>query len=318
CISCNQMCWGRRSRDYWISCLVNPSVGREWEWGGDTFEHVAAPRDVLVVGGGPAGLETARVAAERGHRVTLAEAGPELGGAFRLAGLQPRRSQITELIEWYERELERLDVRVKVNSPMFADDIAAVGADAVVMATGSQPSGTGYQRQLPQVDVLPGIEHSNVSAIEDVMSHNARPGTRVVLLDDTGDWRGGGTAWWLAERGHEVTIVTPHPMVGYWVQRTAGDFALRSTLAKLGASWHTESVLLEWTGSAAVVRSLLDGTITTIEADALVLSTTNTSERSVLQELGDRVPEVHEAGDAVAARLAVQAIYEGRVIGMSL
>lgn len=318
CISCNQMCWGRRYRDYWISCLVNPSVGREWEWGGDTFERVATPRDVLVVGGGPAGLETARVAAERGHRVTLAEAGPELGGAFRLAGLQPRRSQITELIEWYARELERLDVRVRVNSPMFADDIAAVGADAVVMATGSQPSGTGFQRQLPQVDVLPGVERPNVWAIEDVMSHNARPGKGVVLLDDTGDWRGGGTAWWLAERGHEVTIVTPHPMVGYWVQRTAGDFALRATLAKLGASWHTESVLLEWTGNAAVVRSLLDGTVTTIEADALVLSTTNTSERSVLLELGDRVPEVHEAGDAVAARLAVHAIYEGRVIGMSL
>ncbi len=67
CISCNQMCWGRRSRDYWISCLINPSAGREFEWGGDRFVPAKATRSVLVVGAGPAGLEAARAAAERGH-----------------------------------------------------------------------------------------------------------------------------------------------------------------------------------------------------------------------------------------------------------
>ena len=97
CISCNQLCWGRRSRDYWISCLINPSAGREFEWGGDRFEPARVPRSVLVVGGGPAGLEAARVAAERGHRVTLVEAAPRLGGQFRLAGLQPSRGQILDL-----------------------------------------------------------------------------------------------------------------------------------------------------------------------------------------------------------------------------
>ncbi|MDX1528084.1 MAG: oxidoreductase, partial [Gammaproteobacteria bacterium] len=69
CISCNQMCWGRRSRDYWISCLVNPSAGREFQWGGDRFTPAESPRSVLVVGGGPAGMEAARAAAGRGHRV---------------------------------------------------------------------------------------------------------------------------------------------------------------------------------------------------------------------------------------------------------
>ena len=318
CISCNQMCWGRRYRDYWISCLVNPSVGREWEWGGDTFERTDTPQRVLVVGGGPAGLEAARVAAERGHHVTLKEAGPELGGLFRLAGLQPRRSQITELIEWYQRELERLDVQVQVNSPMFADDITSFGADHVVMATGSQPSGTGFQRQLPLQSELPGVHLPSVSSIEDVLSHQSRPGTRVVLIDDTGDWRGGGTAWWLAERGHEVVIVTSFPMVGHNVQRTSSDWRLRARLAELGVTWRTESVVTEWTAEGARVRRFLGGPEEFVPADSLVLATINTPVTEVLDDVRGMLDDVHPVGDAVAARLAVHAIYEGRVTGMAL
>ncbi|CAN5430002.1 FAD-dependent oxidoreductase [soil metagenome] len=321
CISCNQMCWGRRSRDYWISCLVNPSVGREFEWGGDTFELGAQPRDVLVVGGGPAGMETARVAAERGHRVTLVEAGPVLGGAFRLAGRQPHRSQITDLLSWYERELQRLDVSVQLNRKITASEIAAADADAVVIATGSHPAGTGFQRGLPLVAELPGVDRPNVWSVEDVMEQRATPGHRVILLDGLGDWRGGGTAWHLADKGHDVTIVTPHPMVGYAVQRTAGDFELRSRLARLGVAWHTESVIVEWTGTAAVVRSSLDGSERTIVADALVVAGTNVANTEVLDELaalGRRDQEVHLVGDVVAARSAVHAIYEGRALAMRL
>src|SRR5918994_812889 len=133
CISCNQLCWGRRSRDYWISCLVNPSAGREFDWGGDRFTAAATPRRVLVVGGGPAGLEAARVAAERGHRVTLVEQGPELGGQFRLAGRQPSRDQIRDLLVWYRRRLEGLGVEVGLETTATAAEIAAVSADEIVL-----------------------------------------------------------------------------------------------------------------------------------------------------------------------------------------
>lgn len=318
CISCNQMCWGRRFRDYWISCLVNPSAGREWEWGGDSFEPAERPRKVLVVGGGPAGLETARVAAERGHRVTLVEAGPQLGGAFRLAGLQPRRSQITELVQWYERELQRLDVHVRVNTPMDADEVLAFGADEVVMATGSQPSGTGFQRFLPLVERMPGVDLPNVGSVDDVLDNRLQVGHRVVVVDDFGDWRGGGTAWHLAEKGHEVVVVTSHPKVGQTVERTSGDGRLRANLARLGTTWHTESAVTEWTGTGATVRNLLDGTEQFVAADTLVLALVNTPEDGVLHDLTDRHPALHAVGDVVAARSAVQAIYEGRVTGMRL
>ena len=118
CLSCNQMCWGRRYRDYWISCLINPIAGREFEWGGDRFTPAEKPKKVLVVGGGVAGLEAARVAAERGHHVTLAEASDKLGGQFRLAGLQPRRHQIIDYLDWFERQLTRLQVKVFLNTPL--------------------------------------------------------------------------------------------------------------------------------------------------------------------------------------------------------
>ena len=173
CLSCNQMCWGRRSRDYWISCLINPSAGREWEWGGDRFERAAHPRRVLVVGGGPAGLEAARVAAERGHEVTLAEASDRLGGQFRLAGMQPRRQQILDYLDWQERQLGRMQVVVRRNSPMAAEEVRAFGAEVVILATGSQPAGDGFQRALPHFDRLPGIERGRVRTAEAVMAREA-------------------------------------------------------------------------------------------------------------------------------------------------
>jgi 2,4-dienoyl-CoA reductase-like NADH-dependent reductase (Old Yellow Enzyme family) len=320
CISCNQMCWGRRSRDYWISCLVNPSAGREFEWGGDTFQPAPEPKSVLVVGGGPAGLEAARVAGERGHRVTLVEAGPLLGGAFRLAGLQPRRSQITELIEWYERQLAALGVTVLVNTPFDGDEAAAFGADEIVVATGSQPTGTGFQRFHPAQEVMPGVDRADVCSIEDVLSHNARPGHRVVIVDDVGDWRGTGTAWHLAERGHAVSIVSAWPLIGYWIQRTAGDWELRARLRQLGVDWITEAVVTAWDDDGAHVRSLLDGVRRVLAADTLVFATTNVSDTTVVDQLAERGVDapIHVGGDAVAARLAVHAIYEGRVIGMRL
>jgi NADPH-dependent 2,4-dienoyl-CoA reductase/sulfur reductase-like enzyme len=316
CISCNQMCWGRRSRDLWISCLVNPSAGREFEWGGDRFTPAPQRKTVLVVGGGPAGLEAARVAAERGHRVTLVEAAPRLGGAFRLAGLQPRRSQILELLDWYERQLVQLGVEVRLNFPVDGEEVKSLGAEHVILATGSQPAGTGFQRGVPQLETIAGLENADVWSIEDVMGKRAHLGKHVVLVDDTGDWRGGGTAWYLAEQGHAVTLVTGWPLVGFWIQRTAGDGKLRARLAQLDAHWLTESAVVAWHGDAATVRNLLDGTEQRLAADSLVLATTNVSETELAQQLTQTGVSFAMAGDNVAPRLAAQAIYEGRVSGM--
>ncbi|RYG90352.1 FAD-dependent oxidoreductase [Loktanella sp. IMCC34160] len=318
CLSCNQQCWGRRGRDYYISCLINPSAGHEYLWGGDRFAATDTPKSVLVVGGGPAGLEAARVAAERGHRVTLAEAGPEVGGQFRLAGMQPRRAQITDLIAWYGRQLDQLGVTVRFNSYLDADEIAAFGTDHVILATGSQPSGTGFQKALPHIPTLPGVDRPNVWSTEDVMGRAARLGPHVLILDEGGHWKGMGTAWHLAEAGHQVTIVTPDAMIGKELVRSAADFPARRTLAGMGVRFVTETAILEWSVAGARCASLLTGEEQVIAADTLVLATGNRADPDLpaaLRALGVGFTAI---GDANAPRLAAAAIYEGRVAGLGL
>ena len=312
CLSCNQMCWGRRSRDYWISCLINPSAGREFEWGGDRFVPATVPKKILVVGGGVAGMEAARVAAERGHQVTLVEASDRLGGQFRLAGLQPRRGQITDYIHWLERQLNQLQVRVLMNSPMDGVELKGFEADEVIIATGSQPDLKGFQRGLPQCDSLPGVERGHVYSTEDVLSKRAQLGKRVLLLDETANWKGTGTAIWMAEQGHAVTVVTGAAVVMAEMSRTAADLQARARLRELSAVLLTEHVVLEWHGNGATVQAS-GGQSYRIAVDTLVIAATNISERWLADDAGHS-----SIGDATAARTAAMAIYEGRKWGMEI
>jgi 2,4-dienoyl-CoA reductase-like NADH-dependent reductase (Old Yellow Enzyme family)/thioredoxin reductase len=316
CLSCNQMCWGRRSRDYWISCVINPSAGREWEWGGDRFTRTVRPKRVFVVGGGPAGLEAARVAAERGHRVTLAEASDRLGGQFRLAGLQPRRAQILDLIAWYERQLQQLQVELRYGAYVEADDLEREAFDHVIVATGSLPPDGAFQRALPQFETIPG--GAPMFSAEAVMAREVRPGKRIILLDDGGNWKGCGTAWRLAEDGHAVTLVTPDPLVGKELQRMAVDTPLRRTLTRLGVRFLIESAIVHWDGKTADVASLLDGTETQIAADSLVFANTNLAEDTLSNELYKRSISHVSVGDCTASRQAAFAIHDGRKVALAL
>jgi 2,4-dienoyl-CoA reductase-like NADH-dependent reductase (Old Yellow Enzyme family)/thioredoxin reductase len=316
CISCNQMCWGRRSRDYWISCLVNPSVGREYQWGGDRFTPAADRKRVLVVGAGPAGLEAARVAAERGHSVEIHEAAAVIGGQFRLAGEQPRRGQITELLDWYERQFDRLGVRLHLNSFLDAEDVRGTGSDVVVLATGSLPDAEATQRWLPQLGPLPGLANGQVYAAEDVMRRDARLGDHVIVLDEGGNMRGVGTAWHLAEAGKQVMLVTPDPYVGKELTRTSADIPIRARLSRLGVEMLTEHGIMEWHGNGARLRNLLDGSEREIASSALVMATTNRAFDPLSEELSDLSPIL--IGDAQAPRQAPWAFYEGRKCGLDI
>lgn len=318
CLSCNQMCWGRRSRDYWISCLVNPSAGREAQWGEERIEPAVHPQLVLVVGGGPAGLEAARMAARRGHRVVLAEAAPRLGGAFRLAGMQPRRGQIIDLLDWYERQLAALKVDVRLETLVDAAWIADLAPDKVVLATGTLPDESGFQKALPALPALPGAELGQVFTAEAVMAREARVGERVIVLDEAGGWRGCGTAWKLAEAGHRVTIVTPDPYVGRELTRTSADLPLRQKLRQLGVEWRLESAVAQWHGSRATLVDLNTGAEELLEADSLVLAASRQAANWLAEELSAVGMEFVAIGDCTAPRQAPWAFYDGRKAGLAL
>lgn len=315
CISCNQMCWGRRSRDYWISCLINPSAGREFEWGGDRFTPAATPRHILVVGAGPAGLEAARAAAERGHRVEIAEAAGQIGGQFRLAGQQPRRAQILDLLNWYERQFMNLGVTLKFNAFLDSDDVAAHPADTVILATGSLPDPDARQRWMPEEPRLPGLDF-NVWSPEDVIRREARLGDTVILYDEGGNWRGAGTAWLLAEQGKQVVLVTPDAFVGKEIARTAADGPLRRALAGRGVTVHAEHCIRRWHGNGATLRNLLTGAEKTVSASALVMATTNIAFDPFPASFPGK--STHRIGDCAAPRLAAYAFHEGRKLAISL
>ncbi|MGE0118582.1 MAG: FAD-dependent oxidoreductase [Dongiaceae bacterium] len=319
CISCNQLCLGRRLRDYWVSCISNPSVAREHQWDGDTAPPAAKPRHVLVVGGGPAGLEAARVAAARGHRVTLVEKTGELGGQFRLAAGQPERGEIGTLLHWYRTQLEKLQVQVRLRTEMTRADIAQAGADAVILCTGSNPSREGFQRAFPHVTKLPGAEQDNVCTAHDVLEGKVTPGSRVLLLDDiNGWWPASGTALHLAQQRHQVTVVTAAEKAGAALDYSHTGDTLRERFAKYGVEVLLATALSEWKGGTAKLMNLYTGEFEEREFDSLVLATTNTPEDRLTRELAGAGLEVHTIGDAVAARSASMAFYEGRKLAMAL
>ena len=319
CISCNQLCIGRRFRDYWISCLVNPSVAREHAWDGDSAPRAEKPRNILVVGGGPAGLETARMAAERGHKVTLVERDTELGGQFRLAAGQPERGEIGQLLGWYQGQLEKLQVRVVKGREMSVDEIRQSGADAVVLATGSQPSREGFQRAFPHLARLPGAEQENVCTVHDVLAGRVVPGHRVLLLDDiNGWWPASGTALHLAQQRHLVTVVTSAEKPAGALDVSLTGETTRERFAKFGVEVVLTTAVRSWAGNKARLVHLYTQDEEEREFDTLVLATTNTPEDKLQKALANSKIEVHSLGDAVAARTAAMAFYEGRKLALAL
>ena len=228
------------------------------------------------------------------------------------------RGQILDYINWFAGQLERLGVEVRYNTPLDGTEATAIGADDIIIATGAQPAATGFQRALPAMAQLPGIDNPGVCSVEDIMARAHRPGKRVIVLDEGGNWRGGGTAWHLAEQGHKITIVTPHAMVAKEMERMAADIPLRARLREHGATFITESAISEWSGTQATIVDLHTGKESRLAADTLVLSTCNVAETALSDELTASATPHHMIGDCTAPRSAIMAIYEGRNLAQKI
>ncbi len=274
---------------------------------------------MLVVGGGPAGLEVARAAAERGHRVRLVEKGPELGGQFRLAAGQPERGEIGGLLEWYRKQLEKMQVRVELKREMTAEDIKASGADVVVLATGSTPNRTGWQRSMPHLEGLPGADQPSVTTVHDVLEGTATPGANVLLLDDiNGWWPASGTAIHLAKLRHQVTIATASEKAAAQLDFSATGDTTRERFAKLGIEVLIATAVKSWDNGKATLVNLYTGDEEVREFDTLVTATTNVPEDRIFKALEGSGIALHTLGDAIHARTASMAIYEARELALKI
>ncbi len=304
CIGCHDGCLGRFMSGKPLSCAVNPSCGRENMY---RLTPAAAPQKVLVVGGGVAGMEAARAAATRGHDVTIYEKGRALGGHIIEASVPAFKQDVGTLLKWYQTQLEKLGVKVKLETEATEASVVKENPDAVVATTGS----------VPCVPPIPGVEGANVATCTDVLLGHKGTGKRVVVIG--GGLVGCETALWLAQQGKEVTIVEmlPRLMAGGLPVPRMNECMLEDLLA-----YNQVNVL---TGACAggisadgVTVTTADGSEKKLPAESVVLAAGLLPDNRLYTALSQRLPRVYNPGDGREPRNIMGAVWDGYEVGRML
>jgi len=299
CVGANEGCIDRIYQGKAVTCVQNPATGREAELG--EIRPTSTPKRVVVVGGGVAGLEAARMAALRGHRVVLLEKSSELGGQVLLAARGPVRAEYAGIVRFLASQIGKLGVQVRLGVEATADLVLAEHPNAVIVATGSHP----------YVPPVPGSDGKHVVTDRDVLAGEAKVGANVVVVDDVHTEQALSTAELLLEQGKRVEVISPLFHVGQ-------DIGITS-IAPLYTRLYTRGVVLTPStelraieGSAVIVRNVFSHAERRIEGvDSVVLATGSRSTDALYRALKGQVPALHAVGDCVAPRGVHQAILDG-------
>jgi dimethylglycine catabolism A len=290
-----------------MRCIYNPSIGREIQWGATPRAPVA--RRVVVVGGGPAGLEAARVAAERGHGVVLFEREGELGGNALVTAKQPGREEMIGIATWLARQARAQGVDVRLHTEATVAEVTAERPDVVILATGArspEPDGFGPEAGIPVVSAWA------------VLSGTVKPGRRVLVIDHTGQQMGCAVAERVVDEGGTAEVVSRqfHPAIDCGLTNTV---SLYRRLFRKGVELTAHHDL----------RSVWDGTVTLFNyynqrerrvegLDMVVVVTLAVPDDRLLVPLQKARLEVHAIGDCVAPRDIEYATYEGHRVGRQI
>jgi 2,4-dienoyl-CoA reductase-like NADH-dependent reductase (Old Yellow Enzyme family)/thioredoxin reductase len=305
CVGGNE-CINRRYVDGLpFGCAVNPHAAKEAD---GPWPVAARKRNLLVVGGGPAGIELAALAAESGHKVTLWEAKPELGGLLRLATRAPTFDRYGDYLDWQARRLRRLGVEVVLDKTATAQDVLAAQAESVAFATGTTGAWPDMERSA-DADVMEARE---------VLSGTRKPGRRVLIVARDDHMPPLALADFLSEAGHEVTMVygTPSPAI------LLGRYILGAPLGRLderGVEIRTLQEVVAVRKGEADLRNVYSGRVRTLGGiDTVVLSCGGVSETTVFDEVRARRGDVHVLGDAFAPRRLVFATRQAYALAKEL
>lgn len=268
-----------------IACAVNASAGRE-----AIMPEPLEPATgrLLVIGGGLAGMEVARLGAERGYNVDLHEMRRELGGQSREASAATARADFGVIANWLESELLRLGVSIHRGSVLDPEQIDALAPDVTVVATGSAPDREMATMMNPR-GAVPGVDRAHVLTTWDALRRNRGPlGPRIVVYDDTGAFDALTVALRLTEEGCVVTLVTRNAGMGVELpEPRATVVPALEILARAGVVTHAWYTLEEVTADGARFRSVLGATSLELEADHVVLSTYPRPDRDLAEALED-------------------------------
>ena len=305
CVSANQGCVDRQQGGLPITCFHNPEVGQEHVLG--ELQSSATPVRVLVVGGGPAGMKAAEIAARRGHAVTLAERGERLGGRLRWVAECGAPRELLKSIDWLEGELHRHAVTVKLSTEITADWLRDQDLDAIVLATGARPA----PERLPA-----GDGSVRVVALEDALGEHPA-GQDLLVVDHLGNEEVAMAAERLAQDARSVTLITPMQSVGPHI----GFTLIKDQLMRLyaaGARLEPSTALAGIEDGEVLTRHVHAGTTARRRFDAIVAGVAGLPELALRPTALACAQQVLVAGDAVAPRTALHAFREGDAAGRAV
>lgn len=295
CIACNQGCISRLYQGVAIGCLVNARVGREFQI--PAFEKAKDRKKIAVIGGGPAGMEFARVASERGHQVTLFEKETELGGRLRIGSIPPKKGEIREFVDYLIQSVKALGVDIKTGVSIDLDDLKGLADfNDIVVAVGGSPIN------------MPLAHTENVYLAEDVLKNNIRLGSKVVVVG--GGMVGCETADWIADHNSRVTVLEQLPDIA-----TDMESRTRKLLLERLHSNRVEIICnttVEGVEENSVICKQGGLTFTIDNVDHIVLAMGYKAECSLDTVHSERV---HRIGDCVLSRKALDAVHESFLLG---
>jgi len=313
CIHCNN-CMETLAWADGVACSVNPAVGREQEF---EIKRAAKPKKVVIAGGGPAGMEAARVAALRGHQVTLYEKEKRLGGQLIQAAIPPHKSEIRDLIAYQANQLKKQKVKVELGKALTPEEVKRVKPDVVIVATGVKP--VIPKEEVPGLDTL-----SNVVMAEDVLLGKAKVGERVLIIG--GDQVGAEVAEFLADKGKDVTVARRSQYIANSMNPDM-RMLLVDRLRQKGARMLTNvqymnatdtGLLIHVRGGVTSMAEIGADAMKSFPADTIVLAAGSTPNTDLAQALEGKVPEVHSIGDCVEPRRILEAMREGWKVALEI